>query len=232
MRVSRHPSVTDIRSNNRYLQIVRASSACLVGSRKGWNTGTVGLSKGRGEPLCLWGGRTRFTRYWQLPDAVRTNGVVAEVSQLPYWTFTGTCGHHVTTYDKMLQHMTKYMECLPFCENPVCPDPIWKPVKVRIRKSGGSDRAESYFEQANFPHYRRKPSNFSTWGFSYHVNQANWGFKRVALPIWEAGRWLFKIRLLIWAHRQNLNIPSIHCTTHNISDSVPLRWVPSSGLWP
>ena len=51
---------------------------------------------------------------WKLPDGVRTNGVVAEVSQFPLMNFHGKmwakCDniyHHVARYDKMWQVVAK-----------------------------------------------------------------------------------------------------------------------------
>ena len=80
-------------------------------------------------------------RYWQLPDGVRTNGVVAEVPRFPLINFHGNM---LAKYNNMLRHMAKcgnmcalnsnydkhVRDLRPFCENPVCPDPVWKPVTI------------------------------------------------------------------------------------------------------
>lgn len=77
----------------------------------------------------------------RLPDGVGTNWVVAEVPKFPLMNFIGICDQNVTTYYKLLQmlqnvatgahikqNITKCKEIWSFCENPVCPEPIWKPV--------------------------------------------------------------------------------------------------------
>ena len=87
------------------------------------------------------------TRRHRLPDGVGTNGVVAEVPQFPLMIFHGkmfatydNIWQHVTTCDNILQNvatraqskrnLTKLKEMWPFCENPVCPDLVWKPANA------------------------------------------------------------------------------------------------------
>ena len=66
---------------------------------------------------------------WQLPDGVRTNGVVAEVQQFPNELSRQNVGN-------MWQNLATCRDLRPFCENPDCPDPVWKPVTL-ARAPGG-----------------------------------------------------------------------------------------------
>ena len=67
--------------------------------------------------------------------------LVASFGVWPYIVFMGTCVQHVATNDNTWQtianvatrahskqSMATYMEMWPFCEKPVCPDPVWKTV--------------------------------------------------------------------------------------------------------
>ena len=79
------------------------------------------------------------------PDGIRTNGVVAEVPQFllmnsredvkKMWQHVATCGNmwqDVATCGNTCKLKSKMWQSVgnlwPFCENPVCPDPVWKSV--------------------------------------------------------------------------------------------------------
>ena len=91
-------------------------------------------------------------RSYRLPDGAGTNGVVADVPRFPlvncHRKVYATCDHtlqHVATCDNIWQHvarrahikqaMTTCTEMWPFCENPVCPDPVRKPMKIMSQMS-------------------------------------------------------------------------------------------------
>ena len=49
---------------------------------------------------------------------------------------------HVRTETKVLQHVWNLW---PFCANPICPDPVWKPVSALMpvcARAGGSGRSD------------------------------------------------------------------------------------------
>ena len=60
------------------------------------------------------------------------------------WQRVAKCGkmwQHVRTKNKRLQHVG---DLWPFCENPVCPDPVWEPVDTQALPPNSSTNILQY----------------------------------------------------------------------------------------
>ena len=43
----------------------------------------------------------------------------------------------MATHAHLQQNIARCKEMSPFCENPVCPDPVWKPLSIASGRSSG-----------------------------------------------------------------------------------------------